>query len=80
MKKTILILATAGVFALGTTLISGCGNSDHQHKEEATHEHHEGEVHEHEAYQCPMKCEGDKTYEEEGTCPKCNMKLAKVEE
>ena len=80
MKKSILTLVTASAFALGTMLISGCGNSEQQHKEEATHEHHEGEVHEHEAYQCPMKCEGDKTYEEEGTCPVCKMKLAKVEE
>ena len=26
-------------------------------------------------YQCPMKCEGDKTYKKAGKCPKCNMKL-----
>ncbi len=31
------------------------------------------------SYQCPMECEGDKTYKEEGTCPKCNMDLKKVE-
>ena len=31
------------------------------------------------AYQCPMKCEGDRTYEEEGACPKCKMDLKKVE-
>ncbi len=30
-------------------------------------------------YACPMKCEGDKTYSEEGSCPKCNMDLKKVE-
>lgn len=30
-------------------------------------------------YQCPMKCEGDKTYDKEGKCPKCNMNLKKVE-
>lgn len=30
-------------------------------------------------YQCPMKCEGDKTYSKAGKCPKCNMNLkAKV--
>lgn len=32
------------------------------------------------SYQCPMKCEGDKFYKEEGTCPKCKMDLKKVEE
>ncbi len=26
-------------------------------------------------YQCPMKCEGGKTYDESGSCPKCNMQL-----
>ena len=31
------------------------------------------------AYQCPMKCEGEKTYEEEGTCPKCKMDLKEIE-
>ena len=31
------------------------------------------------AYQCPMKCEGDKTYEEEGACPMCKMDLKQIE-
>lgn len=31
------------------------------------------------SYQCPMKCEGDKIYEEEGICPECKMDLKKVE-
>jgi uncharacterized protein with PIN domain len=26
-------------------------------------------------YSCPMKCEGSKTYNKPGKCPKCNMKL-----
>ena len=30
-------------------------------------------------YQCPMKCEGDKTYDEPGTCPVCKMDLKEVE-
>lgn len=30
-------------------------------------------------YQCPMKCEGEKTYNKAGKCPVCNMNLkAKV--
>jgi transcription initiation factor IIE alpha subunit len=29
-------------------------------------------------YQCPMKCEGDKTYGKEGKCPVCNMNLKAV--
>ena len=26
-------------------------------------------------YKCPMKCEGDKTYDKPGKCPKCGMNL-----
>ena len=32
-----------------------------------------------EAYACPMKCEGEKTYSEKGSCPKCGMDLKAVE-
>ena len=31
-------------------------------------------------YQCPMKCEGDKTYDHPGNCPVCNMVLQPVGE
>jgi uncharacterized protein with PIN domain len=30
-------------------------------------------------YQCPMKCEGDKTYARAGKCPVCNMALTTVQ-
>ena len=26
-------------------------------------------------YYCPMKCEGEKTYDKAGKCPKCGMNL-----
>ncbi len=29
-------------------------------------------------YQCPMKCEGNITYNEAGDCPVCNMRLMPV--
>ena len=29
-------------------------------------------------YQCPMKCEGDKTYHAPGSCPVCKMDLKEV--
>lgn len=29
-------------------------------------------------YGCPMRCEGDKTYDQPGNCPVCNMKLVPV--
>jgi len=31
-------------------------------------------------YQCPMKCEGTKSYDKPGKCPKCGMTLIPVEE
>lgn len=31
------------------------------------------------SYQCPMKCEGAKTYEQPGTCPVCGMELEGIE-
>lgn len=33
-----------------------------------------------EMYQCPMKCEGDKTYNKPGKCPECKMDLEKINE
>ena len=30
-------------------------------------------------YQCPMQCEGDKTYDKPGKCPVCGMDLQPVE-
>ena len=29
-------------------------------------------------YQCPMNCEGNKTYNQPGECPVCNMQLVMV--
>lgn len=29
-------------------------------------------------YQCLMKCEGSKTYNQSGFCPDCNMKLVSL--
>jgi hypothetical protein len=29
-------------------------------------------------YYCPMKCEGEKTYDQPGLCPVCNMHLVPV--
>jgi len=31
-------------------------------------------------YQCPMKCEGEKTYDKPGKCPKCKMDLKDKDE
>lgn len=50
---------------------SCCGGSGHQHQEENSADSGKG-------YQCPMKCEGDKTYKASGSCPVCNMHLKQV--
>lgn len=31
-------------------------------------------------YYCPKHCEGDKTYNEPGNCPVCNMLLLKTDD
>ncbi len=57
--------------------------TEHQENSEATdttasaEESQEGEAIA-EAYQCPMKCEGDKVYHKPGKCPKCGMDLKPV--
>ncbi len=57
------------------------GGSSHQH-----HEHHKQHDHQHKEslngkgkYYCPMRCEGDKTYDDPGSCPVCGMDLKKEE-
>lgn len=35
-------------------------------------------VSEQKTYQCPMKCEGNKTYDKPGTCPICGMDLVEM--
>lgn len=56
-------------------------SSHHEHQ----HDHHKDHKHEHSKtsgkgnYYCPMRCEGDKTYDEPGDCPVCGMNLNKEE-
>ncbi len=55
----------------------------HEHNKHSTsHSHAEANEHVHrhngEEYYCPMRCEGDKTYNEPGDCPVCGMHLVKV--
>ena len=90
MKKIIkvLFLTVAFVFVL-----AACNNvkkeddSSNKVTEQKDHEAHDENAEEHDhgyemamtAYQCPMKCEEDKTYTEEGACPVCKMDLKKIE-
>jgi Heavy metal binding domain len=68
MKINKILFGAAIFVALGTTTLVSCGG------DKAQHEHAAG------AYQCPMQCEGDKTYEAAGKCPQCDMDLEKKEE
>lgn len=84
MMKTHTLVLTV-LFVIGFAFIS-CNKTKKEVKEEAT-EQVKAEATEHNhsddmamaTYQCPMKCEGDKTYDEVGTCPTCKMDLKKVE-
>jgi hypothetical protein len=55
------------------TVHSCCGEHGHSHQ----HGHANGPASE-TIYQCPMKCEGDKTYDAPGRCPVCGMYLQPV--
>lgn len=73
MKKTILSLSTAALLMLGIAT-TGCNGSE-EGKHQNDHEHNtEADV-----YQCPMKCEGDKTYDKANECPVCGMDMEKTE-
>lgn len=47
-------------------------------KSEHNEQDHQGHVQPGSAYICPMRCEGDKTYPQPGSCPVCNMDLQLV--
>lgn len=46
------------------------GHNEHDHSVDVSSD---------ENYICPMRCEGEKTYAQPGTCPVCNMKLERLE-
>lgn len=55
------------VFILLLTIVSCNSNASKNKQQELA------------VYQCPMQCEGDKTYSEAGSCPICKMDLKLVE-
>ncbi|MBK9014682.1 MAG: efflux RND transporter periplasmic adaptor subunit [Saprospiraceae bacterium] len=70
MKKNWKFVRTGGWLIALLFVISACQNNDTDHSQ------HDGTA---TAWQCPMKCEGDKTYHEPGNCPVCKMDLKPVE-
>lgn len=67
MKAIVYLGATCLVSAL---LLTGCNSKQQTEVPEQVQEH----IHK-KSYACPMKCEGDKTYSEVGTCAVCKMDL-----
>ena len=50
--------------------------NDHKHEHETEHHHkHEPVKDGNGVFYCPMHCEGDKTYNQAGSCPVCGMDL-----
>ncbi len=90
-KKNYLTVIVTILFVAGIWVLSGCGNSENKqnvnHQNEAAegeHQHDTDEQHKHgdittSEYQCPMKCEGEKTYDKASSCPVCNMNLKKLD-
>ena len=73
MKKIILVLAV--VFTVSLVFASCKSDKKEEKKEQVTSD--KKQVVEGVKYQCPMKCEKEKTYDKEGKCPVCEMKLRK---
>ncbi|RVU27029.1 hypothetical protein EOJ36_03265 [Sandaracinomonas limnophila] len=66
MKKIVLMSA----------ILLGTMSAFAQHEQHATAKKEEATKKE--EYQCPMKCEGKKTYDKKGKCPSCGMDLKAV--
>lgn len=69
MKKNWRFVEMTLLVATLLFLFSACGNKKTDHSQHGTAT----------AWQCPMKCEGDKTYSQAGSCPVCKMDLKQVE-
>lgn len=79
MKYRILASLSAVLFVVSMAAFTSCGQvektADDLHGQEASDADHQHAS----VFQCPMQCEGDKTYAEDGKCPKCGMGLEGVE-
>jgi hypothetical protein len=79
MKKITYVLVA--IFSVAVILVS-CNKEAKKGKKEIKVEKQEMHNHSNDmasaVYQCPMDCEQGKTYDKEGNCPVCNMKLKKV--
>ncbi|GAB4135331.1 MAG: hypothetical protein Fur0041_09300 [Bacteroidia bacterium] len=69
MKKLIFPIAIAAL------LLASCGNKNEAPKNNDSVAAQPAGTEAKAAYECPMHCEGDKTYETPGKCPACGMDL-----
>jgi copper chaperone CopZ len=58
-----------------TEVKKSCTDSSMTNKKSCTESTSSVQSSEQKKYECPMKCEGDKTYAEPGKCPKCGMDM-----
>ena len=72
MKTKIL---TAAILLSSVMFFASCGNKTSE-SNKATHTNEQAT---NVKYHCPMRCEGDKMYDEPGQCPVCNMNLEKMD-
>lgn len=68
-------LITVSLMTLTIIMFASCGGNHQEHSLENDYEKMESVT-----FQCPMKCEGDKTYDEPGICPVCKMDLENLED
>ena len=68
MKQLKFLLMAFAAMCLTTTVMAQKTKTKTKTKKETTAA----------VYQCPMKCEEDKTYTAKGKCPVCNMNLKEV--
>lgn len=74
-KKSVLIFLSFAFMAIASVTFTACKNSPKPSEKSVATE--QVAVLE---YQCPMKCEGDKTYSKIGSCPECGMDLVLLKE
>ncbi len=82
MKKSISSLGISLLLVFGSLTFTNCGGAGEPAETEASQQVIEGDnkdqLAEASVYQCSMHCEGDKTYDVAGSCPKCGMDLKEI--
>ena len=85
-KALIPFLAVLFFIGSSSIILTSCGDHSHEAKSHESgvndrdmHNNEGGEEHVAQIYQCPMQCEGDKTYDKPGKCPECKMDLEEIQ-